>query len=310
MKKIFIKFLLFCLPVFLLLCILEYGARSMNSIYKQKVEFLKDSADVVEVLVLGTSHANAGVNPQHLDFNTLNMAMSSQSLYFDIEVTKKYMSRLKNLKYVLISVDYHSLYFTMEEERTFFYAYYFDINYKSKKFNKYNFSIFFDGYGVKVGLPLLLNSQNWKATKLENRGFGAGIGNNKNELTDASALKRLKQLNIAINKDMKYHQEILNSLSLFIKYLQLHNIKPILLTLPCHQIFNKYADKNILKTNKQDVKFLSEKYNIPYLNYTYLNLSDSLFYNWDHLNISGAKIMTLQINQFLKSYETKNSPNN
>ena len=63
--KLFIKkILLFILPIIIFVISIDSYLRNINSLYQEKNITLKKNADKIEVLILGNSHANYGINPK------------------------------------------------------------------------------------------------------------------------------------------------------------------------------------------------------------------------------------------------------
>src|ERR1700743_723210 len=131
--KVFLRRLLFFLiPLAVLLLFFECFLREMDTTYKIKARELDSVANKVQVLILGNSHAAIGLDPRQFSMYAFNLAAVGQSLYFDKRVALKYIDRLKGLKYVLISVDFHSLYFSDEDYRNLWSYYGYGVEYKDK----------------------------------------------------------------------------------------------------------------------------------------------------------------------------------
>ena len=97
---------------------------NMNSLYKEKAEGLKKDAHEIEILILGNSHATYGVNPDYFTDYAFNIANVGQSIFFDKALTLQNIGVLEELKYVLISLDYHSLYFSSQRGERNIWSYY------------------------------------------------------------------------------------------------------------------------------------------------------------------------------------------
>lgn len=292
MKKYIINLLIFTLPLIVVFACLEYSIRSYKTVMKQKQIFLSEKSDAIEVLILGNSHAADGINPASFTLNTFNAAHGSQSLYFDIEITKKYLSRMKHLKYVLISIDYHSLYFTHAKQRDFMYANYFDINYNKTNFRKSDFSLLLFGYGFKNGLTML--SEN--PTKTEN-GWAGFKTTNFETLTDLSGKERVEGFNKDIKENYSNKIKIITKLNRFLKLLKENDITPVVVTLPCHHFYTSHLDDKIVEENYKDIKSICSQNKIEHLDYLFEKFEDSSFHNVDHLNAKGAKIISDKINK-------------
>ena len=114
MKLFLKKILIFALPLFIIVIIMDLYLGNMNSLYKEKAEGLKKEAHEVEILILGNSYAAYGVDPNYFTDYAFNIANPGQSIYFNKEITLQNLGNLKKLKYVFISLDYHSLYFSSQ----------------------------------------------------------------------------------------------------------------------------------------------------------------------------------------------------
>lgn len=272
---------------------------------KQKQSYLSEQCDSIELLILGTSHAGAGLNPTLFKLNAFNAANGSQSLYYDIEITKKYLNRMNQLKYVLISIDYHSLYFTHEPNRDFMYDYYYGIDYKNKSSNKNILSILIQGYGLKNGISMITK----QPSKLL-KGWDAFTGTSYSDLNRHDAKVRVDGFNKKIKNNLQNKDDIIKDLNAFIELLKSKKITPILLTLPCHLYYLEEIDPFFVESNERDIKQLQLKHDIKYLNFLNEKLPNICFYNVNHLNKLGAKIMTTKINEYIFQIEQNKNRSN
>lgn len=171
-------------------------------------------------------------------------ALKYESLYFDIEIIKKDLAKMTDLKYVLICLDYHSLYFTREPLRDFLYSYYYDIKYMDQPPSlKKRISLLY-GYGFRDGITMLRN----KPTKTV-KGWAGWQTTNYDSLNELTGKGRGKYFNAIIRGNISEKNEIISNLCLFIKQLEDHDVVPILLTLPCHDFFNRNLDSSVLAQN-------------------------------------------------------------
>ena len=107
MKSFFKKVLLFAIPIILILLGCELFLRKMPTSYKIKNAQIVASGKAVEVLILGNSHATYGLDPRVFTHAAFNAAALNQSLYFDKRITLSHIDEMTNLKYVLVSIDFH-----------------------------------------------------------------------------------------------------------------------------------------------------------------------------------------------------------
>jgi len=294
--KFFLKqFLYFITPILVILFILELSLNNCNTTMKQKATFLNNNAKLINILILGNSHAGDGVDPSQFDYFTFNIANPNQSLFYDIEIVKKYFNRMVNLKYVIISVDYHSLYYQYCKEREFMYSTYFKIDYLPAGIKKH---ILLYNYGLKTSINLLLSSP----TNV-GKGWRYVEGTNYKSLTSLKGKIRVNWFNEIIDNNILEREKILTNLEEFILFLKNRNVEPIILTLPCHKFCTNKLSNIIINSNKKDIKYLCDRYKIKSIYFLNKEFSDSLFFDVDHLNKNGASFISKMINDSIIKYE-------
>ena len=321
MKKFLKKAIFFIIPILLIAIFLEIYLRKVKNIYEQKAQQLVENSSKINVLILGNSHSTYGVDPSQFNLFAFNAAQVSQSIYFDKRITLKYLDQLKKLKYVFISVDFHSLYFSSQNIRNDWSYYGYKIRYKNRQ-SAFIENCYLKGYTPKLAVVSFINfisqkkiDNKFNALDLEEgvdlkkhleKGYFSYkyIPNRNTNFTDFESEKRaLKFKNIVQNS--KENKEILNDLEDFIIKLQIKNIIPILFTSPCNAAYVQFLDANIQKQNQKDINFLTNKYKIEYWNYLQLPLQQSDFHDCDHLNAVGARKFSKILNNRLNSLSKK-----
>jgi hypothetical protein len=311
MKAFFKTLLLFTIPVLVILLLCELFLREMPTTYKIKNAQFTAARKDVEVLILGNSHATYGLDPRVFSHNAINMAALNQSLYFDKRITLSHIDELKELKYVLISIDFHSLYFSDEGIRNTWSYYGYGIDYKNSlpALTKWSYLCGFKG-------PLLLEflkrsfEKKYKTVKAldadvdvdynqpYSEGFVAKLGGPQigKELNE----DRAKFFNDIV-RSSKERDSVFDDLEDFIAQLKNRNITPILITLPCYSAYRELLDKNIQEQNKTDIQAIRDKYQVAYWDYFAMPLNPDCFYNCDHLNEKGAIIVSRDVDTRLKA---------
>lgn len=127
------------IPIALLAFGLEMYFRNVENAFKLKADFQTKNSDKIETIVLGTSHSQNGINPNYFKKLTSNLSFGSQDIQLDSALFFKYVPQMKNLKNVVIELDYHRL--DIENEPNYFrfpwYYIYHDIEiYPLKPINK------------------------------------------------------------------------------------------------------------------------------------------------------------------------------
>ena len=158
MKAFLKNVAVFLLIPLLVVVTIDLWLRSINSLYKEKYEGLLKKKDFIEVLILGNSYAHYGVDPNQFTFYAYNLANVGQSIYFDKRLTLRVLDDLPKLKYVLISIDYHSLSFSSQEARNYWSYYGHGLKYKDLSYFKADLSPFLFGYTPLISLSLIKKS--------------------------------------------------------------------------------------------------------------------------------------------------------
>jgi len=323
MNKFIFKILIFLsIPIIIIILPLDIFLRNQNSLYKEKYLGALKQKDSIQVIILGNSHANYGVDPKAFELFTYNLANVSQSLYFDKRITLSLLPYLKKIKYVLISIDYHSFYFSSQPNRDKWSYYGNGIKYKNSNYLLANISPTLFGYTPKVSISLLkkriLNNLKYGNNiidfDVENgvnlkdlivKGFISFEGHNESLFTTKIYEERIKVFNNGILTS-KEKDEVLADLISFIDILLVNNVTPILFTSPTYKEYNKYHVKSILKENTKDIDDISKKYKLKYWDFMNSNMFErDDFYNADHLNKTGAYKFGRILNDSINKIEAR-----
>lgn len=317
MAKFLKKLILFLLIPLTFVLLSDLYLRNKDSLYKEKFEGALRNSGKIETLILGNSHANYGVDPQAFDRYAYNLANVNQSLYYDKRITLKLLDKLKNLHYVLISADYHSLSFSSQGLRDVWSFYGNGITYKNKSFLKARLSPSLFAYPPKVILSFLKrdlqNILKYKGDAVDfpvqkgvnpldslQQGFIGFSGSDFNSFSNAKYRSRAGVFNAKV-KESEESDEIRMDLEDFIKILKERGVKPILFSPPTYEKYNRYLDSLLLQKQKRAYKKIAHKYNIPYWDFmSDKNFKEEYFYNEDHLNKVGAEKLGGMLNDSIK----------
>jgi hypothetical protein len=303
--------LLFAIPIILVLLGCELFLRKMPTSYKIKNAQIVASGKSVEVLILGNSHATYGLDPRIFTHTAFNAAALNQSLYFDKRITLSHIDEMTNLKYVLVSIDFHSLYFSDEGIRNIWSYYAYGIDFKNSLPATTKLSYLF-GYKGPLLLEFMKRSFKKKYSVVKaldvdfdidfnepfTDGYVAKLGGP--DLAEAGILDRAKFFNDIVHSSHE-RDSVLRDLQDFIEQLKQRNITPILITLPCYGPYRDLLDKKVAGQNDADIHSLCEKYQIPYWNYFTMPVPLECFSNCDHLNEKGATLVSRDVDHRLDS---------
>ena len=308
------------IPLILVL-ISDVYLRNKSSLYKEKYRGALETANELEILILGNSHANYGVDPAAFDNYAYNLANVNQSIYFDKRLAEKLLPRLKNLKFVLINVSYHSFSFSSQGARDIWSFYGHGIKYKDKNYILEQLSPTLFAYPLKVILSYLKrdvinhliyngNGVNFPVQKgvsikdsIQN-GYIGFEGRNRSRFLKNKYKERAVIFNSKV-RNSRNTIDVIDDLDSFIERLIAQGITPVLFTTPTYSEYNIYLNSELLKETKGKIKQKAKKFDIPY--WDFMNL-DSFkienFYDMDHLNKEGAykfsQILNDSINTFRK----------
>jgi len=299
MKNFIEKTILFALPLFIILGVLEWASRNVPNDYYLKNNLFETQADSVEVLTLGSSHALYGINPEFLPTNSLNAAYVSQSLLADFSILEKFFSRSERLRVVIVPISYFSLFSSFEKDhrvwRTTNYATHMQI-YLTPQF-KYRFE--------SLGLPASTFIKKTERYYLKNRsfitcspsGWGTAYKSPMHENLETTGPVRAKG-HTHDDTLLAYNTRILEEIMAFLSE---REISIILLTTPTYKTYYENLNEAQLDTTIETCRRETE--GTPRAIYLNLLHDDRFtatdFYDADHLNDIGAqklsKILAEQI---------------
>ena len=308
MKKFLLKMFCFILPFIILFIFAEYRLSRVENSYTFKKKNIEKQLNEIEVLNLGSSHGNYGLDSDFYSYRGYNMANVSQSLYYDSHIFNKYCDKMKNLKVVIIPVSPFTLGFKMidseEYWREFFYEWFYGIPMEnsSKLIDMRRFSLF-ALYGNKESMQYLKNPNR---INIEND-FKENGSNIKKQYNLEEYMGNISETEGKKRAD--FHEKIFDKKNIdenifyleeIVKKCREKNIVPIIITTPTYVTYYENLNRENLKITEQKLGEIQKKYGVEYYNY----LKDSRFVKEDfkdndHLNPKGAekfsKIVDMEI---------------
>lgn len=302
MHKFIKNSIVFSLPIITFLVIMEVLLRNIPNDYSYKKNYLDQYSNQIETIFLGSSHAFYGVNPEFIDSNSFNAAHIAQSIDYDIEILKKYKNKSDKLKFIVVPIDYFSLYNRLETGveswRIKNYNIYYGFN-RSHNLTD-NFEIMNGKWSKKcIRLAKFLIK---KKSDVSCNDFGRGINkNSKNAidfvLTGKQAAKR------HVKKDKSFFMENVAIINQIIALAKAKNAKVIFYTSPAYITYTSQLNKKQLqKTIATTRAIASLNPNVSY--YNFLNDSSFTAHDFcdaDHLNEIGAEKFSKKMDSIIKS---------
>lgn len=294
MKKFLIKSVVFVLPLLIVGFYFELKLSGIPNSYTVKKQNFEARLDSIEVLVLGSSQATYDFNPQYFSLHGYNLSNISQSLFYDSRLTLKYIDKMPNLKYVMISVSYFTLGYEVidfvESWRDYYYAQYWRIKYPEVKWHdvkNYSKTFLFTpktslAYfkkGFRVNLADGYDTYGWLKKDT--------VDNCKN-ISDSLGIERTK-----FHKKQYVFERVEGNkreLEYLMSELLKRKVTPVLITPPVYATYYNNTDAEIDKKNAEIIKALCTKYNCMYYDYTKdTRFEKRDFFDNDHLNFVGAE---------------------
>ena len=320
MRNFLSKVLLFLAIPFALILISDIILRNQNTLYKEKYEGAKKAKDSIEVMILGTSQATYGINPEAFDFYAYNVANLGQSIYFDKRITLSLLPELPRLKYVFISLGYHSYAFSSQEYRDVWSYYGHGIKYKNSNYLLAEISPTLFGYTPKVAFAMHKNRflDLWKYGKdIVDFEVQSGVDKYKPAVKGFIALEGRDSTNFnpkafdflsnhytEVIDNSNEKEEIVADLEDFIEKLLAKGITPVLITIPTYEEYNEYLNQKYIEESVKTSSQIAQKYNIQFWNlYDSDEFSLEDFRDMDHLNREGSLKFSQMLNDSLKKLE-------
>ena len=307
MKK-FIKFLIFfLLPILTGMISFELLLRNIPNDYSFKKNYLNTKSNSIEVLFLGSSHIYYGINPEYISRNSFNGSHISQSLNFDLAILEKYNESWKNLRYIIIPIDYFSMYSTLEggieNWRVKNYRIYYDI----PKYGNY-----WSDFEILNGkLPSNISRVksylfNGKSDVTCNKfGFGTNFNSKGSKDLIETGKTASKRHTVELENNQTTFSKNIQTINYMIEFANSHKLKIIFITCPAYSSYRENLNPIQLDNSVNVIKQLSaHNTNTSYHNL----LTDNTFvaddyYDADHLNENGAKKLTLKIDSIINYKE-------
>jgi hypothetical protein len=301
MNKFLRLVLLFALPILVLGIGLEIGLRNIPNDYVYKKEYLKNNADSIEILFLGSSHAYFGINPQFINNKkSFNAGQVAQSVGYDYKILEHYFSNSQRLETIVLPVSYFSFHYKIETGteswRVKNYSIYHDL-YTTNRLNDYSEIL---SNSVKSGLLRVSNYYLKNKAEIACSHLGYGLNNTyakQRDLAETGA----HTAKMHTYPELEDFEENYQAMLSIIKFAEQRNIKVLLYTPPA---FETYVN-NLYPVQLNKAIATAQALDKAFENTYYINLLQDKsfverdFYDADHMNEFGAEKLTKKIDSVL-----------
>lgn len=304
--KYILTFAITTVCLFVFLFVGEFYVRKVPNVYGDKYQKITGE-NGIEILVLGSSHAFYGINPEYFSEKAFNAANVSQDLKYDSFILDAAVDNQTQLKFVILPLSIFSLAYDLDSGkegwRKYKYRVWFD--YKDYSFDE---KLDIKNHSVILSHPrklsLLKEASSYYADRFQKNWSDLGWGKSDESVashedivsTGLAAAKRHQKREIMI-KDKN-----LDLLDKMVRLCHERNIKLLLVTTPAHEEYRNHLEPSRVQKLTQIASEFADKYD----NTFYLNLLEddnfgsADYYDADHLNHTGAEKLTLLLNKYVQ----------
>jgi hypothetical protein len=286
---------------------MEFVLRSGPNDYKYKNAYLRKNASEIENLFLGSSHCYYGINPELIQGNSFNASHISQSIDYDFYIFEKYQEHWNNLKYIVIPIDYFTLFNRIsngeEKWRIKNYEIYYNIN-KSYKISDHSELLSFKFATNAKRIYDQLRSETSSSITCSSLGYGNTLRKQKD--LESSGIIAAKRHTITDDTFLQHNMSIVKR---FVEYVENHDVQLIFYTSPAYKSYSMNLNQQQLLTTIETIEDLTRRCS-NCLYYNFLDDDDfnaADFRDGDHLNQKGAEKFSIKINAILKKLEHASS---
>jgi hypothetical protein len=290
MTKLVLRLLFLLGPFAALMVVFEFKFQGVNNNqYTAKKRLLESSANEVEILTLGSSHSYYGIKPEFLGQRAFNLAATSQSIYYDVELAIKYIPNLPRLTTIILPVSYHTLENQLDQGperwRCYYYYRFYSIAHqiRSMAYDIRNFSLYW----------LYGNNRSELIYHDASRDFDKYGG-----LLESTPLRTAKELQNGAVVALKRHHAMMSpdnitaniaALEKLVGELQRRKIRLILVTIPVTPYYREGVQAATYARMQRALDRFCRQNGVAYRSYFSdgrFTLDD--FFDADHLNHDGA----------------------
>ena len=292
------------LPIVLLLVGMESLLRNIPNDYSYKSNFLDSASSKIQVLFLGNSHSYFGLNPLNITLKAFNVAHVSQSLNIDLAILNKFNNKWDSLKYIIVPIDYFTMYssleITKEKWRLKNYSLYYKLPLKVSGVTNYEI---LEGQEnlTRIVRYYLLGESNITTNSY---GWGTNYNSvNKQDLVKTGKTAAERHTTSSTNTTCFISN--MQNINALYEFSFKKNIQLIFVTFPAYKTYTENLNRQQLIKTVNFIKNFSlhkkQTYYYNFLNDTSFKETD--FYDADHLNEKGASKMTLKIDSIIENQE-------
>jgi len=301
MVNLFIKrIFIFLLPVIAFSVVIEVFLRHIPNDYTYKNEYLNSYSDKIELLILGSSHAYYDINPDYItSLNSFNAGYVSQFIDIDYKILDKYRDNWSNLKYIIVPIDYFTLFINLSDAEESWRKKDYNIYYGFKLSNKLSDNTELFSVDLRSNIKRLFEYYIKHDSFITCTELGYGIG--YREPADLMVSGKEAAMRHTVN-DYSVLKKNLKIINCILDFASEKNVKVIFLTLPAYKSYISELDETQLDLTMSTMKKITEENAICfYFNFLQdIRFTPDDYRDADHLNFNGARKFSLILDEILK----------
>lgn len=306
MKRFVKILLLFLLPIIGVLCVLEYGMRTIPNDYTYKNHWLEQNISTLRIWSFGSSHGVYGIRPECFSKSAFNSAHVSQTLKYDAFVFDKFIDRADSLEWVILPISYFSLPSNMEAGEEWWrvknYCIYYDCSYHAEP--KFHCEVIGNPLSLYGQIERVVNYWAHGTNDLNCDSLGYGLGFTKDLRKEGwwtNGAERVGHHTNDASKSLSFVPENIACLESIIEKCQEKQVSVMLLTTPVCSSYSDCVEPNQYKTMVETCESMAHKYNhVQYMNlFTDSRFTEEDFFDADHLERDGAAKLTRLLDEYI-----------
>jgi hypothetical protein len=293
-KKYLLEITLFTLLASLPLLGLEWFLRQpAGDAIAAKHALVEANLTELETLILGSSHALTGLNPEWVGGVCVNAANTNQPFYYDFQILKEYTVRSRRLQTVMLPLSYPMFFYAPDERQEHLYYLYWGLPpYSGKKdFESYSAVL---ALGLEAGLKRLSAKDNLFETK------GWAEENTTFDGSNAMLDKRVEVMHSYMQAG--HFEDNVKWLRQIIAFCQANHLRLVLYKSPSMKAFETALANDEPFRSKYDA-LLNSLFKDPTVEVHDFSedtaFMDDLFRDPDHLNAKGARVLSEKMRSIL-----------
>lgn len=296
MKRFLRNTALFLLPLLIIAAALEFVAEAIPNSYSYKRDYMEQHGAEIRTLILGSSNAYDGLNPNVLP-HAFNLANSSQTLEDDYRLLAKYIDSMDSLQMVIVGLGYHSLGTTKEEHRRTYYTLYMDL-YPRWPISKYSFEVCNLEMLVKKIIKYAVSRDVTRCDSLGQRvGHTLEAAESGAEWWNKDVQSLVDNDRMVVGKWSMVIDENLQYLHAIVDLCNVHKVQPIIVLMPVMGEYKRQLPKEQVALMEEVLRSLDNS--AICIDASEWDVPEDGWYNATHLTKEASVEFTKQIQCFL-----------